>query len=778
MSGNVCGHGSILVGANKTNDRCAWKFEFQNPSDSFNMTPPVLASLDTSHDGKVIAAAAITSDGECIITLLSADNEGQMIATRRLGPVSEEPVDLVTVRFISRSKMEASYYSNEHSLVILTRSLSSSSSNTKTWLVSYSFRVDEEEDTRMFMMPQVRSMSIDLIHFSNSSNDTHNYTSDCNITALNGCFIFHGNVNEKKGNNQSIRFLVSDDDGSLYASDYDCQAKKSTSPLTLLQEGEQYCTTRPQASAAGGGDGMMMKVDSFLHDVSSGSGACVPLFVVPITKNRKAMDDNDNNNTKGVRQVNSIRWISVESLDVCGEYILDKRALAGSSSSSRGHHPHLAGNSKSSSSSPVLLAMDPVKSCDPESAVSIAVALKRSSASTSGIIQIVQFLVTGNDASIVDDEGGRRRNINLTCPHIVYSIPLEAASLSIPIRSIDISASREYAYNMKFTANQDSVTWKSLSVDSILHPVGLFRLLLEKGSYDEADELLANTDTFTHNNGYASMHGSEVALANLRSIVDSYGQQGLSRASSMVQAKDSLRRLAAGAVSGGEIGMHCLLEAATIISTWVLRDEIPAHLPSMQEFRMALLGMSSTLNGVSGAVMEENKSKLLAEKQRLDQKVSALSALEHALVDTGSSSEKANISKVPLTLSLIKNRSVEDLFLTLVSQGKLTMAERVRCSKYGASKISNDVIVESLLHVPDDLEPILFSPWLQEVVIPSIGFAEHTSLKRIRSWSCRIADKYDEEGKIGLSGAIVLLKVGLIPFEMSSFTLYILIILQ
>ena len=684
VSQHTIGVASYVIHRSDTNE---WTFNFEKlPNSSGGGI--FVTSLTTAPDDSIVAAAGITSDGDCIIALLKV-SDGSVIVTRKL-PCGDHTGGLsaVSVRYVTRTETatnvdKSSLEYVEHKLVILTQY--SSSSN--VWLVQYCVNTEGA-----VVSPKGKEMSVEPIVFQIPSSLASNESGTFIKLQVNA-------LCSHQINGDYIRFIMSawNGDGGIFVADYHCttkvvsmvQSPSNRQEWNLLSKGETCCIS----SSCGSADSpAVVQVDNF--EVGS------PLFVFLKKKNLSSQVE--------------ISWISIETLSSRGKYIIDFE-------------------SKISKIDYGSISIVPVASFDPTKVVSIAVLRKTS-------IKIIQLF--------------RQDEQTLGKPRTLYHIPIsnehrimELCSLASPYSLI---------FSCVLTKNNSLSLWNLFKVNSDLHPVGKFNYLLAKENFDEADELIDSIDSFANNNSFGSIHGSHVSLANLTALLRGNRDKLISNSEKMQQAKDCLRRLAAGAISGGAIGMQSLVQACKIVYKW---DDVTheSESPTLFEIKMALIAICEVISNVLSALSQSDVPEIVNEQRKLESKFHAVIA-----IDTIQSAIDPGFSKRPLPLKLLACRSISDVYIYYVLRGDVASAEKLRLYQPKDSNftIDNAVVVKAIVTLRNEtffVEPSKFATWIEKFVIPEFSINDCDLLKSIRSWACEMADQLEE--RRSLSDVINFLKV-------------------
>jgi len=572
------------------------------------------------------------------------------------------------------------------------------------------------------------------------------------IKSLNGCHT----------DDITIRFLTVDtEDNSLHVHDYDLE-EKQIHHVTTLSDSSSYGQFNPKGG---------IKVDTVNEHA---------FFILTYTRGRDI----------------TLCWYHVTTMELKCSYTLPPSVMT-------------CDNNNTSGEIPILLALAPVQSCDDSSALAVVLAIKTSFMTVFIVVQVVvslgrPSLVTdaqgchentslkeesGNDNDGIINNGISSSSIKLSMPHVVYTIPHKSSiSSATVVETMDMVSLNHHPYSFRYIIFNSTCSYecREFITSTESPPVGPFRLLLAKAQFDKADELLSShCDNITLSDDLTTLHGSEVALWQLRHILHSPsrvtedGEQNIKQDFSnahdglspqlIAQAKQCVRRLATGAVSGGDIGVFFLREASASVRSWPQEKQQGQRKPRVNEFRMALAAIQSSISNVLSSVPKRHVLSLQDEINSLDKKMQCVQLLREAL-----SSSSANSRDFILSPPLANASCPYELYKILLSQGALTTAERVRqlqcelkhvCS---SSVISYEKMASAVTSLPLlSMDPQSFCPWLRNVVIPGLKTLYHPMLAEIRMWGCRMADAYDDDesddklikgGTDGLDAAIVLLE--------------------
>ena len=523
----------------------------------------------------------------------------------------------------------------------------------------------------------------------------------------------------------TIRLVAADTHGNVSAHDYDLEGK--TSRMVKTGAFADVCV--------GGRWTLDQRVGFRVDDGRFGLRRGSPRFLLT------------SHSAAGVK----ISWRDASTLELLCEHVIP-------SSPSRGDRR-------------IVLALEPVGGYDGEGetvAAAVAISGGSSPPSSESFIQVVQAIVDDGENGV---GGGSKAGLK-SLPQVVFKIPIPSRSptgASSASCSVDIAAIRHAG-----TMNRHYFSFRYIVSFDGLRPrecvefappngdgAGQFRALLAWGRFDEADELLAAAmvdDKDPSRRSYAFIHSSEVALWRFRHMLAG-GDVSHDR---VPEARECLRRLAAGAVSGGEIGFRCLVDASENLLSWPTDPIFSCGAsygtafsgPRMRDYRIALSGMSLAVASAVKAVTDHQATVLKEERVKLDARASAIQCLESVL-------GVGNDGEVRLTPPLSSVTSPVELFRTLVSMGAVATAERVRRSEHGRA-VTPEVMALSVVAIEPVVDPRSYCNLLQDVILPGLTI-NHPLLLAVQSWACRIADAFDDNdnAKAGIDCAILLLKVRL-----------------
>jgi hypothetical protein len=241
--------------------------------------------------------------------------------------------------------------------------------------------------------------------------------------------------------------------------------------------------------------------------------------------------------------------------------------------------------------------------------------------------------------------------------------------------------------------------------------------------------------------------------------------------------------LAHGAVSGGQVGVHCLISASLALYNWpdekniqssifrpatllqqlescksmdiaadnvhqiLEKHEIVSIDPSVVLYRRALRAMSATFQSALIGVSRLYKDQLENHKKIIDAKVDALKCLEdfpEILTDW---------EDFPWT-SL---KSAKEIFGVLVSRGHISAALRLKNFDCCRNILDVEAMVEAILLIKSSTDPALYCRWVYDVLLQLKVNSSMAFL--ILKWAVQMAHSFDEECFHGIEASITLLSV-------------------
>ena len=492
-------------------------------------------------------------------------------------------------------------------------------------------------------------------------------------------------------NDRTIRFFCANDSGRISVHDYDVILKKSNVVIESLFENLGLATKE-------NGDWAFDENVGISIDDKSLVGAFILLAATKAGATK-------------------IYWISVSKLSLASEYLV------------RG--------TKSISS------LKPVLSYEPDKCVAAVFASNRTPKNSTPMVHVVQSFILDEGALFKDSESMILFSVKPALCERTYS-RAGSVELCSPSASDD-RGPYTFRFVNKFQTDEPNTCGEFVSNEQ--SRAGVIHYLLAKNRFDEAYKYI-NEEMAQYSCGEmvsTPIHKSLVALWQLRHILS---KGDVSSKENVLQAKDCLRRLASGALSGSEQGVESLAEAAAFLLSW------PKNLPkgsiSVDEICIALSSMSSTIKNVAEKMNPSKAIKLEEQKKMLDDRCTAIKALRTVV--------KVHGSKICFNDPYLAVSSTVDLMNALILQGAFRSVECLLKSEWG-KKLAPDSIASAALQIPLDSDPRSFLPWLCDMVIPKLSIG-HPLLESIRSWACSAADRYDEENILsGIDSSITLLEV-------------------
>ena len=605
------------------------------------------------------------------------------------------------------------------------------------------------------------------------------------ISALNGCFV--------KGKNKIIRFLVCDMIGRLNAFDYDVQKSKTEILRSNIPLGK-LCKTNSQNKADKSriADIENAKFHLKIKKKKNDEWICLPELGIKIDTNCSYGQIFIVAACNEVQGKSKICWYSVDSLDLLCEYYISAKPVPFPAPNLNKY------NSPADMDPPVLLALEPVTTCSPDSAVALSLAVRLKSSGVHVHVQVVQLLVESQSTQKSENcvQASKNQNpeifFSLSKPHLLYDVPHKPSQPKDLLQQIDLFANPNQPYSFIYSAVNESFTYdlKSFNTEFDTSTIGAYRLLLAQGKFDEADTHIidaAKKEPKIGNYASETVHASEVALWQLLSVLEN--NTGISTSpESKNMVKDCLRRLASGAVSGGRVGVQYLLDASKLVSSRAARscdgisilnndwremrredyknDSDCTNELKIQDFRTALSGMRTTITGVLKVVPLTFSSTLAEEIKKIDEHLLALKMIEEVL--TINVNEEIISSNLILTHPLASVVSPKDLYRTLISIGALTVAESVRRSSLNLN-ISHEFVASCVMDIPLTLDPRIYAGWLIDTITRLS--LNHPLCIEIQHWAFQAADVFDVENSVenvvdGLSSSLVLLEVSILYNEL------------
>ena len=384
-----------------------------------------------------------------------------------------------------------------------------------------------------------------------------------------------------------------------------------------------------------------------------------------------------------------------------------------------------------------IISMKAIRSCDPEQCVAVAFATNEKKGTRLHVVQslIMERPPNNDDANSM----------------VLFTIDTDSRARAIEVASPPATEERPYAFRFLTKLNNGENTYVEF-VPGDMQQTGKVHCLLASHSFDEAYSCIDELEYTTNDAIRSPIHKSFVISRQFRHVLS---KGNISEKENIIEAKECLRRLASGAISGGERGVEGLLDAAEFVLSWPKNQSISNvsaefKTVSIQEVCQALSAMSTTVTSVIEVLSESKVVKLTEMKYKLDERQTALICLRGIAEVDGL---RLNFDDPYLAVG-----SSVDLLHCLVSQGAFKTVERLMKSQWG-KRIPSETLAASVLRIPVSVDPQCFLPWLCDLILPTLSIGDPL-LETIRAWSCGAADKYDENNDMtGLDDAIMLLQV-------------------
>mmetsp|Transcript_64447 Transcript_64447/g.74194 ORF Transcript_64447/g.74194 Transcript_64447/m.74194 type:complete len:2711 (+) Transcript_64447:55-8187(+) len=306
--------------------------------------------------------------------------------------------------------------------------------------------------------------------------------------------------------------------------------------------------------------------------------------------------------------------------------------------------------------------------------------------------------------------------------------------------------------------------------------IGAIRLLITKQEFNKARALVHDVGMeILLQDEYAQFHPAEIVLEKLRqSLVSSSSSSSssspLDRSIPNENWYESLTGLKRG--TGNEKGQRVVLEAADYLLNWHPNTEIKDA--SSLDFQISLKQLASylssfveTMKNVSNDFLDQDVPSWISVPYQnrvhaLEERMIAIQYLNDLLNNINSDddavvcleSEVSTNSMLSPQYSSIG--SIDDLFSCFVQNGNFVAAEEMWGSTM-RSKLTVETMVSSILRIPSTIAPRKYATLLDEIVLPSLSI-NHELVPSILSWSCQMADEFDDVHEDGLDRSIYLLE--------------------
>lgn len=529
----------------------------------------------------------------------------------------------------------------------------------------------------------------------------------------------------------TIRFFIANQDGMISVYDYDGLEKSSSLILEDLLE-HLGMGTRNASQRDGMGKAWEWNENSGLNIDCHGGGprqAC-PYYLLFAAN----MNDRDDKTTR-------ICWVDSMTLTLVGCHSV----------------PNDCGEDARTTN---LTSLQPIESFMPDKCVSAAFVVSNTK------IQVIQLVISSEE-----EDCGRHHFNNYANSMLLFTVNPYNSMRGVrggDVRRIQLcsppvdsnSDSTEIRCRFRFliqTKSDENNACGEFSSDKQSKD-GMVHYLLAKHQFEEAYGLINQTAGKKRKKDIISspITKSFVAFCQFRHVLS---KGDVSSEENVSAAKECLRRLASGAVTGGDSEVDSIIDAARFLLSWpkntvpVSRGTNSIHKAirvSIQEISLALNAMSMTMKGVANALNAYNSQRLQEMKAKIDDRHTAMKGLRFL---TGLDRDKISNNDPYLEIS-----SISDLINALVSQGAFKSVERFQKSDLG-KHLAPDVYALAALNTPTNADPRAYVPWLCDIVIPSLSTG-NPLLESIRIWCCKAADNFDEENIVcGLDSSISLLKV-------------------
>ena len=364
---------------------------------------------------------------------------------------------------------------------------------------------------------------------------------------------------------------------------------------------------------------------------------------------------------------------------------------------------------------------------------------------TSKLLAVAILLKEEDNARIQIIQGVLNDDNHVQSFNVVYTIQVPSphhfeqyALASLPFHTGDCTTLFQFLYAVHDESCVAIFEFKSQHTDVIAQA----KLAIAMGEFDHADELIRDCDTNELQTSFGSLHSSEVALHKFRTLI---GCSSLLSGENKDMIKECLHRLTHGAVTGGSIGLYSLLDASKALREWSNGQNESG--PILRDYRMALSAMAMSITGAKKGISSKYNSDVELEIELLQQKASALKSLENII--------QVDKNKIAVGRDILGIRNSVDLFRVFLSVGAIKVAEVLRRSE--PKLIYGDALFQSVLHIPNDVDPSTYCWWIESVV-----FRDHlipsTILNDLIMWCCNHAESFDSASSYGLSASILILE--------------------
>lgn len=405
---------------------------------------------------------------------------------------------------------------------------------------------------------------------------------------------------------------------------------------------------------------------------------------------------------------------------------------------------------------PRILALEFAHAYRPEKAMAMIVAIQGTDHLE---VQVVQGEL------VQDDNPNTLQSIRLGPVHLLYRIPMPTLMHSMSLCPLPSKTFGPYSFRSKISVGlnrpEEVYVFQTASLDGHHDgsAIGAIRLLIMKDAFAEARALVHQTGMEALlQDQFANFHPAEIALKRLHNLLE--------RSTTVdEQWHECLTGLQRGA--GHDKGRRVLLDAADRFMSWPQSEQEGPFSPSLPQttVNQVLDGLSAfleTMGSVSEYFLDDDvppwltatyrkKLKGIEEKQNAIQYLATTLELKRS--DSSSSSVTAEGSLKPQYTSV---GSVNELFNCFVRNGRYVAAEQLWASSQ-RSKLTSETLVTAVLQIDHTVHPVLYSTLLNNILLRSLSI-NHELLPPILTWSCRMADEFDDTYADGLDRSIFLLE--------------------
>ena len=399
-------------------------------------------------------------------------------------------------------------------------------------------------------------------------------------------------------------------------------------------------------------------------------------------------------------------------------------------------------------SRPRILSLLFVHSCDPNEAMSMVVTLRNEGQIESQVIQ-AQIQYNEEDSKV-----------QLGPIHMVYRIPLPIEIQGISACPIDPHHNGPYSFRFKashgWNQPEDMYEFKTASKNGDYDSrhdgssIGTIRLLTMKQEFELARATVHQVGMEALlQDKYARFHPAEIAFKRMKLVLDELSPE---TEDVWNECLASLKR-----ATGSEQGQGVVLEAANYVIKWpVQSDNLSTECtPTIGQMVTGLTTFLETMKELSDDFLDEFVSSSITATYKekvisLGEKLDTIQYLG-TLVDSDPSISKT----AKLHPQFASLGSINALFSKFVQSGNFRAAEEL-CGSALRSKLSPDEMVAAIVQIPSTVPPQKYVNLVKETVLPRLSI-NHELLPPILTWSCRMADEFDEAQGTGIDQSIFLL---------------------